>query len=172
MSFIELKYILLLSKLKDFFALITYKYSRIVLALFLKQFTYINSFYWHFIYPFELCNLLWIWSESYLIETVIFCPESFQVLQWAMEELSQRDFLTFKKKKKAGILFPVSVSLFQNSCFKKLSTEFTWNILPSSFRKPQEDLSLSVCLTVKIWTGANTPRRRAVSLETKPIILS
>lgn len=157
---------------KIFFALITYKYSRIVLALILKEFTYINSFYWHFIYPFELCNLLWIWSEKLYYWDSDILPRVFSGFTMSHGRTLSEGFFDIKKKKKAGILFPVSVSFFQNSCFKKLSTEFTWNILPSSFGKPQEDLSLSVCLTVKIWTGANTPRRRAVSLETKPIILS
>lgn len=85
---------------KIFFALITYKYSRIVLALILKEFTYINSFYWHFIYPFELCNLLWIWSEKLYYWDSDILPRVFSGFTMSHGRTLSEGFFDIKKKKK------------------------------------------------------------------------
>jgi hypothetical protein len=75
-------------------------------------------------------------------------------------------FLTLKD---ADILLSVSLSFCKTAVSKNISNKFLWNILPSSFRKHQEGHSLSVCLTVKIWSGGNTPRKRRVSEEGEPV---
>lgn len=78
---------------------------------------------------------------------------------------------TFLTLKEADILSCFHV-IFPKQLFQEISTEFNRKHFAFQLRKHRENSSRPVCLSVKVWTGDTTPRKRTVSWESEPILSS